>query len=109
MENIMSDEEVKTKSVGCLTYGLYAKDVLLPWDDREAFKLLHAELRQELFPNGATEEQCVLDLTMAYWKKQTIWRLQTATVLGDPFTAQIVATEKKSWSGIRGGLRKMAR
>jgi hypothetical protein len=81
----------------------------MPWDDREEFNALHEELKKEYFPSGASEEQCVLDLALAHWHKLTIWRLRTATVLRDPFTQQIVATEKKSWSAIRGGLRKMAR
>ena len=107
----MSDEKMpkRAKSVGCITHGLYAKDVLMPWDDREEFNALHEELRKEYFPSGASEEQCVLDLTLAYWHKQNIWRLRTATVLRDPFTQQIVETEMKSWRAIRGGLRKMAR
>jgi hypothetical protein len=102
-------EEVKTKSVGCITHGLYAKDVLMPWDDRAEFRALHEELQREFFPSGASEEQCVLDLTLAYWQKQTTWRMRAAAVLSDPFTEDIVATGNKSWSGIRGGLRKMAR
>jgi len=100
---------MKTKSGGRITHGLYANDVLLPWDDREEFNALHEALQKEYFPNGASEEQCVVDLTLAFWHKYTIWRVRTATVLSDPFTEQIVATEKKSWRGIRGGLRKMAR
>jgi hypothetical protein len=51
----------------------------------------------------------VFDLAMLYWKKRTLWRLQTATVLRDRFTAEIVATEEKSWAGIRRGLREKAR
>jgi hypothetical protein len=105
----MSDEKIpmRTKS-GSITHGLYARDVLMPWDDREEFEALHEELRKEDLPIGASEEQCVLDLALAYWHKQTIWRLRAATVLRDPFTQEIVDTEKKSWGAIRVSLRKMA-
>src|SRR5947207_1189630 len=80
----------------------------MPWDNREEFTALHEELRKEYLPRGPSEEQCVLDLTLAYWHKQNLWRLRTATVLRDPFTREILATGKDSWSGIRTGLRKMA-
>jgi hypothetical protein len=51
----------------------------------------------------------VLDLALLYWQKHTLWRLRTATVVRDRFTAEIVAMERKSWAGIRRGLRERAR
>jgi hypothetical protein len=106
----MSDQKVtkKPKKAGYV-HGLYANDFLLPWDDREQFADLHHRLQNELFPSGASEEECVLDLAQLHWQKRTLWRLRTATVLRDPFTDEIVATEKKSWAGIRRGLRANAR
>jgi hypothetical protein len=97
------------KKSGLIVHGLYAKDVLLPWDDREEFAALHGELKKELFPSGASEAECVLDLAQLYWQKHTLWRLRTATVVRDRFTDEIVATERKSWAGIRRGLREKAR
>ena len=103
----MSEEKTsKPKKVGCIAHGLYAKDVLLPWDDREEFTDLHDGLKKEFFPIGPSEEECVLDLAHLYWQKRTIWRLRAATVLRDHFTDEIVATEKTSWAGIRRGLRE---
>jgi hypothetical protein len=97
------------KKVGLIVHGLYAKDLLLPWDDRDAFATLHDELKKEFFPSGVSETECVLELAVIYWKKRTLWRLQTATVARDRFTDEIVATERKSWAGIRHGLREKAR
>jgi hypothetical protein len=97
------------KKASSFVHGLYVKDFLLPWDDREEFEALHRALKQEFFPSGQSEEECVLDLAQLYWQKRTLWRLRTAAVLRDPFTNEIVATEKKSWSGIRRTLRENAR
>ena len=107
----MSSEKAGStpKKGGSFVHGLYAKDVLLPWDDREEFAALHSELKEEFFPSGASEAECVLDLAQLYWQKRTLWRLRTATVLRDRFTDEIVATERKSWAGIRRGLREKAR
>jgi hypothetical protein len=44
----MSSETAKKG--GPFVHGLYAKDVLLPWDDREEFAALHRGLKQEFFP-----------------------------------------------------------
>jgi hypothetical protein len=107
----MSSEKVAAtpKKVGFIIHGLYAKDVLLPWDDREEFTGLHSGLKKEFFPSGPSEEECVLDLAQLFWQKRSLWRLWTATVLRDRFTDEIVATESKSWAGIRRGLREKAR
>ena len=67
---------------------------LLPWDDPEEFAALHNALKQEFFPIGPSEEECVLDLTQLFWTKRTIWRFRTATVRRDRFTDEIVATGK---------------
>jgi hypothetical protein len=107
----MSSEKVAAtpKKVDFIVHGLYAKDVLLPWDNRDEFAALHGELKKEFFPSGASEAECVLDLAVLYWQKRTLWRLRTATVLRDRFTEEIVATDSKSWAGIRRGLREKAR
>jgi hypothetical protein len=104
----MSSEKAKPKKGGLLVHGLYTKDVLLPWDDRAEFEALHRGLKLELFPSGQSEVECVFDLAQLHWQKRTLWRLRTAAVLRDPFTHEIVATEKKSWVGIRRTLRENA-
>jgi hypothetical protein len=93
---LMSNEKVAaTPKKISLVHGLYSKDVLLPWDDREEFAKLYDELNKEFFPSGASEVECVLDLALLHWRKRTMWRLHTATVARDPFTDEIVATGKK--------------
>jgi hypothetical protein len=70
---------------------------------------LHAELRAEWFPEGRSQEEVVLDLGNLHWQKRTVMRLRKAVLLKDPYVADIVRTKKKSWAGIRNGLRKQAR
>jgi hypothetical protein len=89
-------------------HGLYAKDVLLPWDSKDDFEKLHADLKAEFCPRGRAEEEAVLDLTFLHWNKQTVWRMRQTAVLKDPFTLDILQTERKSWSGIRKRLRAAA-
>lgn len=107
----MSNEKTAAtpKKLGFIVHGLYAKDLLFPWDDPDEFAALHNGLKEEFFPSGPSEAECVLDLSQLFWQKRTLWRLRTATVLRDRFTDEIVATERKSWAGIRRGLREKAR
>jgi hypothetical protein len=70
----MSNEKAGStpKKDGLLVHGLYTKDVLLPWDDREEFAALHSGLKLEFFPSGTSEEACVLDLAQLHWQKRTV-------------------------------------
>jgi hypothetical protein len=97
------------KSRNALVHGLYAKDVLLPWDSRQDFEQLHSDLIAELSPRGRSEEEAVLDLAFLHWSKRTLWRMRQAAVLKDTFTSDIVQTGKKSWTAIRKKLRADAR
>src|ERR1017187_5041556 len=109
-QTMTSDSSDGTKNVGknALLHGLYAKDVLLPWDSKEDFLKLHEDLKAEFFPDGRAEEEAVLDLAFLHWQKRTIWRLRQSAVLRDPFTEDIIQTEGKSWFEIRKRLRAAA-
>ena len=104
-----TDEPQNVSRKNALLHGLYAKDVLLPWDSKDDFLALHRELIDEFFPTGRSEEEAVLDLTFLYWHKRTLWRLWQSAVLRDKFTDDIIQTEAKSWSVIRKRLRAAAR
>jgi hypothetical protein len=98
----------KTRSHNALVHGIYAKDILMPWESKEAFETLHKDLQTEFMPRGRSEEDCILDLAYLYWRKQSLWRLWQTTILKDPFTQDILQTNRKSWSGIRKQLRAAA-
>ena len=108
MSNDSNDGMKNLGNQNALLHGLYAKDVLLPWDSKEDFLRLHKDLKAEFFPDGRAEEEAVLDLAFLHWQKRTIWRLRQSAVLRDPFTEDITQTEGKSWFEIRKRLRAAA-
>ena len=91
-----------------LAEGLYAKDVLLPWDSQKDFVELHQDLRIEFSPHGRAEDETVLHYAFLCWHRRTLWRLWQTAILKDPFTLDIMQTESKSWSEIRKRLRAAA-
>ena len=107
----MSDDQASTAKAkgGRLSHGIFSKDVLLAWDDREEFAKLLDGLTLEFFPDGQSEQEAVFDLAQLYWQKRTLWRLRTAAVLRDHHTQEILATGEMSWVAIRRALRKKAR
>ena len=98
----------KSRSRNALVHGVYAGDVLLPWDSKSDFEKLHADLKAEFSPRGRAEEEAVLDLAFLHWHKQTVWRMWQTAVLRDPFTLDIVQTKGRSWAKIRKRLRSAA-
>ena len=104
----MKETPKQSRRLNALVHGLYTKDLLLPWDAREDFEKLHADLKVEFSPRGRAEEEAVLDLAVLHWRKQTVWRMWQTVVLKDPFTLDIVETNGKSWSKIRKRLRAAA-
>jgi hypothetical protein len=99
----------KSGNRNALVHGVYATDVLMPWDSKEDFERLHNDLKAEFSPRGRAEEEAVLDLALLHWQKQTVWRMRPTAVLSDPFLHDIMQTERKSWPSIRKRLRKAAK
>jgi hypothetical protein len=98
----------KTRGRNSLVHGIYSKELVLPWESRDDFERLHADLKFEFCPNGRSEDEAVLDLATLHWQKRTLWRLRQSAILKDRFTEDIVRTKKKSWAGIRKALRERA-
>ncbi len=106
--NEIEKRRKKHHSRNALVHGLYAKDIILPWDSRADFEKLHADLKAEFSPHGRSEEEVVLELAILYWQKHTLWRMRQAKILKDPFTQDIRQTDCNSWSEIRKSLRASA-
>jgi hypothetical protein len=53
-----------------LKHGVFAKMTILPWEDANEFKQLHAALIDEWKPVGPTEHDAVFSLAKAMWRKR---------------------------------------
>ena len=61
------------RSKNAITHGVYAQEVVLPWEDAQAFDKLHQEVRRDLKPSGYLQEQkqCVRS-PKEFWRKQRL-------------------------------------
>jgi hypothetical protein len=66
----MSEQAKSTVSKNALVHGIYASDVLLPGESEEDFSNLYAAIRSDLNPEGALEEEAVLDIVRLHWLKR---------------------------------------
>src|SRR5947209_10922982 len=58
------------KHNNALKHGVFAKLVILPWEDPEEFRRLHAALIAEWNPVGPTEEDAVFTIAKGMWRKR---------------------------------------
>jgi hypothetical protein len=86
--------------------GLTVRDLVLPWESKAEFEQLHQELREEFSPQGRMEEDTVLDLAIARWRKYRLEKSKRAAALKDPFFIELMESKAKSWSGVRKYLRE---
>jgi hypothetical protein len=104
-----TETDKKRKSKNALVHGIYARDIIMPWESREEFEQLHAALCVEFNPDGQMEKETVLDLACLRWHKQRVRQMWHAATCSDPFTIELIQSGKKSWSGIRRHLRREAK
>lgn len=112
MSKNSAKEGKRTKSgtpKNALIHGVYARDVILPFECREDLEALHTDLRLELRPVGRLEDEIVWDLAHLRWQKRRMEKMWAAAANNDPFVGDLIRSGKKSLSGIRKDLRNEAK
>ena len=104
-----SKQPTKSRKKNALTHGIYGKDILLPWESREEFEKLLAELQDEFQPNGRMENEIVFDVAHLRWQKYRVHQMWIAAAYADPFVSDLVKAGQKSWAGMRNHLKCKAK
>jgi hypothetical protein len=76
-----------SKHPNAIKHGGFAATAILPGEDAAEFEELHSELIAEWMPDGATEQDAVLSIAKAVWRKRRVQRLLMAQLMrhsGDP-------------------------
>src|SRR6516164_4330050 len=95
----------ESRKKNALTHGIYGKDILLPWESREEFEKLLAELQDEFRPSGRMENEIVFDLAHLRWQKYRVHQMWIAAAYADPFVSDLIKAGQKSWAGMRNHLK----
>jgi hypothetical protein len=77
----------KTKPPNATKHGVFAAIAILPGENPREFRELHSELIAEWIPDGATEQDAVLTIAKAVWRKRRVQKFLTAQAIkhgGDP-------------------------
>ncbi len=90
----------KRKKRNALVHGLYASEILLPWESRKDLLRLHADLKDQFRPVGRLEEELVLDIVNCRWLKHRLMRMRQVATHSDPFSQQLIGCGKKSFGAI---------
>ena len=98
----------ESRKKNALIHGIYGKDILLPWESREEFEKLLAELQDEFQPRGRMENEIVFDVAHLRWQKYRVHQMCIAAAHADPFVSDLVKAGQKSWAGIRDHLKSTA-
>jgi hypothetical protein len=95
-------------SKNALVHGLYAADILLPWESEEEFETLFRELQEEWKPVGRQEIETVLSLARLNFLKHRLMRSTQIVFRSDPLAAEVEQTGASSWREIAASMQKHA-
>jgi len=62
----------KPKTKNALAHGLYANDLVLPWENEQDFVDLYHGIRRQLRPDGTLQDEVVLDIAQLHWRKRRV-------------------------------------
>ncbi len=72
-----------------LKHGGYTTTSVLPGESLAAFEKLHRNLKAELSPSGALEDDIVMTMSRLLWRKQNLMTLQIAERAQDHFNEAV--------------------
>lgn len=92
-----------------MVHGLYASEIILPWESEKEFEQLHQDLKEEWSPCGRMELETVFGLARLFWIKRRLMRTWELGFRKDRLVQAIVNSGKKSWPEIYDYLRDQAK
>jgi hypothetical protein len=87
-------------SKNALTHGVYAQEVVLRWEDAQAFDKLHGEIRRDLKPSGYLQEEAVRDIAKEIWRKKRLAITYALPFYKKPMTPELMEAAKGGVAGL---------
>ena len=83
-----------------LVHGVYASEIVLSFESAEDFERLHADLKEEFYPNGRQEEETVLSIARCNLLKHRLMRAQRMVFRRNALVAELEKSGVKSWADV---------
>jgi hypothetical protein len=96
----------KLKRPNAYRHGVFSATAILPGEDQGEFEELHGDLINEWKPVGATEEDTVLTIAKAVWRKRRVQRFFETQFLTNQFNPSHPSyVEKRGLWGVVEGMK----
>ena len=84
----------KGKPPNAHKHGVFSATAIFPGEDEREFEKLHAALIEEWRPVGATEEDAVLSIAKAVWRKRRVQKFLEVQLRRNTVDPDILLTKK---------------
>jgi hypothetical protein len=101
----MKNPKTKPQSQNALVHGIYARELVLPWETAEDFTALLESFRADLLPEGPLQEEVVFDIARLHWIKRRAMRAAQIEFHGDPAAEQLIEVGPKGVQEVEKYLR----
>lgn len=88
---------VQKRTKNALTHGMYAEELVLPWESADDLTKLRNDLWDELQPEGCAEEETAVGIVRLLWLKRRLMRTSQLGYHRDPFSVATARTNPKDW------------
>src|SRR5262249_10545869 len=96
-------------SKNALVHGLYASEIVLPWESEKDLETLFRELKIEWMPHGRQEMETVLSIARLNFLKHRLMRSTQIAFRRDPFLAELEKDGAKSWADVAARLEERSK
>jgi hypothetical protein len=90
----------KPKTKNALAHGLYANDLVLPWENEQDFVDLYHGIRRQLRPDGTLQDEVVLDIAQLHWRKRRVHIGMQLAYRGHPDADAMAKAGEQGWDGV---------
>src|SRR6266567_4623481 len=104
----MSKPVSRTRAQNALRHGLYASDILLPWESEKEFMSLYESVKADLAPEGPLEEEEVLNIARLQWLRRRLIRAAQLPFHHAALADELAEAGKEGWDRIQKCLRAQA-
>ena len=95
----------KKRSKNALTHGIYAEEIVLPWEDPKDLMKLRDDIWKTTQPEDRLQEETALGVVRLMWLKRRLMRTSQLVYYRDP---QCATSEAKDWDGLLASMTSAA-